>query len=80
LGNGATWVVDQSINPHEAHYLKLDISKAKGQLGWYPALSLSEALRMIVDWYIAYNKQSDMREVVLKQIATYAKLITKESI
>ncbi|MDH4276236.1 MAG: CDP-glucose 4,6-dehydratase, partial [Gammaproteobacteria bacterium] len=28
-GNGATWQMDNALHPHEAHYLKLDISKAK---------------------------------------------------
>nr|ABH03010.1 RfbG [Spirochaeta aurantia] len=42
--------VDQSPQPHEAHYLKLDISKAKSLLGWSPRWSLSTALAKIVEW------------------------------
>jgi len=78
-GVGATWTIDQTLHPHEANYLKLDISKARSRLGWQPALTLSQSLQMIVDWYRSFDNQADMRAVVLEQIVTYAKLITKEN-
>ena len=79
-GNGASWTIDQAAHPHEATYLKLDISKARSQLNWQPALNLSQALQMIVDWYREYNNQKDMQNVVLRQIATYVTLSSKENV
>jgi CDP-glucose 4,6-dehydratase len=69
--DGATWSHDKSEQPHEAHYLKLDIHKAKDHLGWEPHLSLDEALRYTFDWYRAYEKKEDMHEVTMKQIKDY---------
>jgi len=31
-GQGATWQMDEGEHPHEATYLKLDISKARSRL------------------------------------------------
>ncbi|MBL7372951.1 CDP-glucose 4,6-dehydratase, partial [Escherichia coli] len=39
-GNGAGWEQDPGANPHEAHLLRLDISKARIELGWRPSWSL----------------------------------------
>ena len=36
-GQGAEWIRDESVQPHEAHYLKLDISKARARLTGSPA-------------------------------------------
>jgi CDP-glucose 4,6-dehydratase len=70
-GEQAQWVTDTGEQPHEAHTLKLDISKARARLGWHPALRLHEALRLIVDWSEQRRRGADMREVTLRQIRDY---------
>ena len=70
-GNGATWSLDEGVNPHEANYLKLDISKAKQRLNWVPALNLTRSLAMVVEWYRAYDEENDMQDRLLKQIDEY---------
>lgn len=70
-GEGAGWAVDDGEHPHEAHYLKLDCSKAKMRLEWYPRWSLDEALAAIIDWHRACRDGSDMREQTLSQIDAY---------
>lgn len=70
-GDDAKWQVDAGEHPHEAHYLKLDISKARGSLDWHPALRLDEALQRIVDWSRQRLAGADMRDVTLAQIAAY---------
>ncbi len=70
-GEGASWVLDSGDHPHEAHYLKLDCSKAKARLNWVPKWHLDEALAKIVKWQKHYQQGSDMKEVTLKQIADY---------
>ena len=72
-GEGASWVVDGGDHPHEAHYLKLDCSKAKGQLEWYPGWHLDATLDKIVEWQRAYRDKKDMKAVTLAQIADYMK-------
>lgn len=70
-GEGATWKLDGAENPHEAGYLKLDISKARHRLGWTPRWSLDTALCKIVDWHQAYLSGKNMRDISLAQIAEY---------
>lgn len=70
-GAGASWVLNEGDQPHEAHYLKLDCSKAKARLNWYPRWHLDDALHAIVDWYQAYLAGKDMHELTLRQIGAY---------
>lgn len=70
-GEGASWVLDGGNHPHEAHYLKLDCSKAKAHLGWYPRWHLEKSLEAIVEWNRAYRGGRDMHEVTLRQIAAF---------
>ncbi|OGV76384.1 MAG: CDP-glucose 4,6-dehydratase [Methylotenera sp. RIFCSPLOWO2_02_FULL_45_14] len=77
-GEGATWSVDKGEHPHEATYLKLDISKAKSRLEWSPVLDLTQSLGMIVDWYRRHKSKEDMRQVVLDQIKKYSKIALRE--
>ena len=73
-GDGANWEIDTSEHPHEAAYLKLDISKARSRLDWHPALHLNDALKLIIDWARRRQKATDIRELTLSQIAAYQSL------
>ena len=65
----ASWVLDgQTNHPHEANYLKLDISKAKSQLGWQPIWSLDKSLKNIIDWHKDWLNKKDMQALSLEQI------------
>ncbi|WP_028007999.1 CDP-glucose 4,6-dehydratase [Solimonas flava] len=70
-GDGARWRLDDQVHPHEANYLKLDISKVRGKLGWEPRWSLSDALANVVEWYRAHVAGADMRQISLQQISAY---------
>lgn len=76
-GKGATWEIEAGEHPHEATYLKLDISKARARLNWHPALRLDEALERIIDWSQARAQGADMQEYTFRQIMDYQSLITK---
>ncbi len=67
-GEGATWKVDTGQHPHEAHYLKLDCSKAYNRLHWRPKWNLSQTLAKIIAWQRAYLKKKDMRAKSIEQI------------
>ena len=73
-GTGANWQIDAGDHPHEAHYLKLDISKARSLLDWNPALNLQQALELIVAWTQARQARQDMRQATLSQIQAYQAL------
>lgn len=74
-GDSAAWQLDMAINPHEAHYLKLDCSKARLEMGWKPLLSLSQSLDLVVQWYRAFYEKHDMYEETCRQIENYQHLI-----
>lgn len=74
-GKGASWQQDGGIHPHEAKYLKLDISKAKDRLGWQPRWSLATALELITSWHQAYLIDTDMKKLCLAQIQQYSSAI-----
>ena len=71
-GSGASWQADSGEHPHEANFLKLDISKARQRLEWSPSWSLDTALSHIVDWHRAWLSNENMRSVCLQQIAKYS--------
>jgi CDP-glucose 4,6-dehydratase len=73
-GNTAQWHIDTGEHPHEATYLKLDISKARSRLDWHPALRLNEALKLIVDWSKQHQSGVDIRSLTLAQIQAYQTL------
>jgi CDP-glucose 4,6-dehydratase len=73
-GNGAKWQIDAGEHPHEAAYLKLDISKARSRLDWHPALRLNDALKLIIDLAKQYQSGADMRQLISAQIGAYLTL------
>jgi len=76
-GEGASWKLDSGNHPHEAHYLKLDCSKAKMHLDWQPRWHLDKALEAVIEWHRAHLMGNDMYELTLRQIGAYNTTITK---
>lgn len=70
-GNGACWRLDSGNHPHEAHYLKLDCSKARMRLDWNARWGLERALDKIVAWQRSYLAGENMRQKTLAQINDY---------
>ena len=63
-------------NPHEAHWLKLDCSKARIDLQWEPRYSVKQALEKTIEWYRTFyqgSKATEMMEFTKKQIDGYLK-------
>ena len=67
----ARWEKEGSEQPHEAHLLKLDCSKARSQLRWIPKWNLEFATQKIVQWQKAYQAKENMQVVSLAQINQY---------
>jgi CDP-glucose 4,6-dehydratase len=74
-GSGASWLVDSEPHPHEAQFLKLDISKARGRLAWHPLLHTADALALIVDWNKRHQAGANMRQHTVAQLQAYQALI-----
>lgn len=70
-GKDTTWISGNGGGLHEAHYLKLDCSKAKTRLGWRPRMRLKDALNSIVAWHCAFLNGEDMHEFTMQQIKDF---------
>ena len=69
--SAASWRQDQSEQPHEAHSLKLDCSKAQEHLSWVPKWNLEQAIDKISQWHISHSQKINMHDFSLQQIANY---------
>lgn len=70
-GAGARWQTHADGGPHEAHFLKLDCSKLKAELGWQPRWHIREAVEKTVEWAKAWEAGADMRAVTGQQIDAF---------
>jgi CDP-glucose 4,6-dehydratase len=71
-GRDAGWQLDDRNHPHEANYLKLDISKARQRLAWQPRWNLATALQKITTWHQAWLAGQDVSTLCLQQMDEYA--------
>lgn len=82
-GDGA-WHTPElgASQPHEAHFLKLDTTKATNLLGWRPVYDLETTLRAVSDWYAAFYRASDFdaRAFTLSQIEAYERQATMDGL
>ncbi len=65
------WQIDNGSNPHEANYLKLDITKANQKLNWSPVWDLDKTLNSIIDWQKHYIGGANMQDFSVSQIELY---------
>lgn len=56
---------------HEAHFLKLDSTKAGTELGWKPVLNFEETIQWTANWYKAHQERRDLLTEI--QIAEFQK-------
>jgi CDP-glucose 4,6-dehydratase len=70
-GENAEFEIDDEPQPHEAHYLKLDCSKAKAELLWTPKWKLETNLEAIVQWNRAWQSGDDIRVITTQQIKQF---------
>lgn len=75
----ARWALDEGSHPHEAAFLKLDISKAKSQLDWKPTWHLDQALERTVVWHQSWLKGERMQPICLNEIKDYMRDMNNEN-
>ena len=70
-GDGAAWVSQHEVGPHEANFLKLDCSKIKHVFDWQPSWHIEEAIARTIEWSRAYLAGEDMLAVTDRQIQEF---------
>ena len=72
-GSGS-WTAPDAAGPqpHEAHLLSLDISKAREELGWRPLWDVRQAVGATAGWYAARHGGADSGELTRADIAAYS--------
>ena len=71
ITGGKPFQLDDNFNPHEAQSLMLDSTKARKLLGWYPKLSIDEALTLTYQWFQQAQSGSDLLKLSLQQISEF---------
>jgi len=66
------WTSKSELNSkHEANFLKLDCSKIKNKIGWYPKMNIEDAINLTVEWTKAYYNRENIQMISEKQISEY---------
>jgi CDP-glucose 4,6-dehydratase len=73
-GGNARWEKVGSDDLHEAHFLKVDASKARSRLSWSQALRLDAGLDWAVDWYKAFLGGQSALKLTEQQIDQFSKM------
>lgn len=66
-----SWEMDSLKQPHEANYLKLDISKARKKLGWEPRWDLTIAIEKIIKWHRLWLSGVNTQTLCMNQIKEF---------
>lgn len=72
--NGIKFKVQDGVaksTPHEAHFLKLDSTKARTELQWRPVLNFDETISWTADWYRSHQEKGEL--LTSLQIAEFQK-------
>ena len=70
-GGGASWVDEDEGGPHEAGLLMVDSAKSRNELGWRPALRVTDAIRLTVEWEQRVRSGESARAVTEDQVGYY---------
>jgi CDP-glucose 4,6-dehydratase len=73
-GKGKLTIKEDRSAPHEAHYLRLDISKAIGELGWLPRMKVNDAVQRTIQWYKAFYDGAKATDLIDEDLKYYESL------
>jgi CDP-glucose 4,6-dehydratase len=70
-GGDASWISEDDGGPHEAGLLMVDSAKSRAHLGWRPALRVTDAIRLTVEWEQRVRCGESPRAVTEDQVGYY---------
>jgi len=65
---------DSTEGPHEAHWLALEVTKARTALDVIPKWNLTESVQRTMTWYRAQHDGADARQLCEAEIFAYEAL------
>lgn len=69
-----SWHIDESNeNPHEANFLKLDISKSISKLNWKPKYKIEESILKTANWYKNWNNKNNALDLCMQEVNDFFK-------
>ena len=71
LGRGRIEIDTAAATLHEASMLRLDVSQARAELGWRPAMTFDETVKLTADWYAGWSRDQPVTVLCKAQIASY---------
>lgn len=73
-GGGKIEIKSESTQPHEAHFLKLDCSKARHFLRWHATWNFEQTAQKTMQWYQAFYAGEKMRAFSVDQISHFEEM------
>lgn len=70
----------KSNTQHEHQALKLDISKVKKHLKWYPKWTIEQTIEKTHNWFEYYNSNENMEKYCISEINEYTKVQFEKSL
>lgn len=65
------YIIKRDNKKHEAAFLRLDISKAKKNLGWKQIFDIDKTLKLTLDWYRSFYNKEDIIKITNQQIKLF---------
>lgn len=72
------WHVSDKAQPHEAHLLQLDSTKARQALNWLPVWGLQEGLKRTAFWYRSFLQNG--KSVSREQLSDYIEAASRKGL
>ncbi|MDD4784979.1 MAG: CDP-glucose 4,6-dehydratase [Candidatus Shapirobacteria bacterium] len=69
--------INQDFVKREAGCLKLNSNKARRLLGWHPVYDIGDSVRIACEWYEAFYRGNDIKQITDCQIDLFFNKITK---
>ena len=63
----------KKVKVFESKYLNINSKKVQKHLKWTPNLSIKEAVKLTVDWYVDFKKKKNLLFITRSQIINYMK-------
>ena len=73
--NSSKNLPEQSKNYNESSLLKLNCDKALKELSWQSTLTFDETAKFTIDWYLANQNESNIKDFTSSQIDQYEKIM-----